>query len=76
MEPTPELIEALRRDKIDAARSMTTAQKILAGAELFDYACAISKAGIRAQYPNASEFEVLEHLRRRIEIGMRREARP
>jgi hypothetical protein len=47
MEPTLELIEQLDREDIDQARRMTFEQKFMAGAELFDYACNITKSGIR-----------------------------
>jgi hypothetical protein len=65
MEPTPALIKALHRDKIESARQMTPSEKLLAGAELFDYACWITQSGIRAQHPNASNVEVLDLLRQR-----------
>ncbi len=71
MEPTDELIRQLRREDIEQARSLTFAQKFLAGAELFDYACEISKGGIRMQNPTFTEDEVMRELRRRIQLGER-----
>ena len=71
MEPTKELIEQLHREDLEQARSMTPEQKLLAGAELFDYACEITKAGIRAQHPEADEAQVLNLLRQRLELGRR-----
>lgn len=76
MEPTPELLRQLRQEEIDRARKMTFAEKFWAGAELFDYACEITKAGIRMQYPGFTEEQVMDELRRRIEIGNRLEGRP
>jgi hypothetical protein len=75
MEPTPALIKALHRDKIESARQMTPSEKLLAGAELFDYACWITQSGIRAQHPNASNVEVLDLLRQRLDLRERREGR-
>ena len=73
MNPTPELITQLHREDLEQARRMTPEQKLIAGAELFDYACEISKAGIRAQYPDADESEVLKILRERLELAERLE---
>jgi len=71
MDSTAELIRSLRRQDIENARRETFAQKFLAGAELFDYACEISKGGIRAQYPEFSEEQVLAELFRRVYIRQR-----
>lgn len=76
MEPSPELLNRLRREEIEDARKQTFAQKFWAGAELFDYACEIAKAGIRMQHPEFNEEEVLAELRRRIAIGERLEGEP
>jgi hypothetical protein len=75
MEPTDELIAQLHREDLEQARRMTPEQKLLAGAELFDYACSITKAGIRAQHPGADEETVLKLLRERIELAEKRERR-
>lgn len=69
MEPSPELVNRLRREGIEAARKQTLAEKFWAGAELFDYACEIAKAGIRIQHPDFNEEQVPAELRRRIAIG-------
>jgi hypothetical protein len=73
MEPTPQLLAQLRRDKIEAARRQSFAQKFLAGAELFDYACEIAKGGIRMQHPEFTDGQIMDELRRRVSIGRRRE---
>jgi hypothetical protein len=75
MEPTPELIRALWRDKVESARRMTFAQKFWAGAELFDSACEVAKGGIRMQHPDFTEQQVMEELRRRLAIAERWEQR-
>ena len=76
---TPEQIRQLakeiHRDKILRARAMTIEEKILAGAELFDYACGITLSGIRSQHPEASEERVHEILRERLAWAKRNEER-
>ena len=74
MEPTPELLAQLDREDIEQARRMTPEQRMLAGAELFDYACRITMSGIRAQNPGADDATVLRILRERI-AGAEIEAR-
>lgn len=73
MGPTPELIDALYRDKVDAARHMSPERKLMAGAELFEFACEVARAGIRMQNPVITEPEVREHLRRRLAWSSPRE---
>jgi len=75
MEPTPSLLKQLRQEEIEDARQQTLAQKFWAGAELFDYACEAAKIGIRMQHPDFSEEQVLDELRRRIQLGATLEAR-
>lgn len=74
MEPTQELIDKLHREDLEHARRMTFEQKFWAGAELFDYACAITMAGIRHENPLFTDTQVMDELRRRIRIGERLEA--
>ncbi len=73
MEPTKELGDQLYREEVLAARAVTPEQRMLAGAELFEYACKIAEAGIRAQYPGISEEEVSQRLAARLELGRRLE---
>jgi hypothetical protein len=75
MEPTPALLKKLREEEIEDARQQTLAQKFWAGAELFDYACEAARIGIRMQHPDFSEEQILDELRRRIELGAMLEAR-
>ncbi|MFI5380435.1 MAG: hypothetical protein ACHRHE_14145 [Tepidisphaerales bacterium] len=75
MEPTPELIDALRRDKIDAARRMSAEQKFLASGSLFDAVVERMLAGIRMQHPNVSEEDAMAMLRQRLAIARRLENR-
>ena len=55
---------------------MTLEQRLVQGTELFDYACQASLAGIRAQFPTATEAEMQEHLRQRIRRARELEAVP
>ena len=73
MEPTRELGDQLYREEVLAARAMTPEQRMLAGAELFEFACEIAAAGIRNQYPGASEEEVAQRLAARLELQRRLE---
>ena len=74
MGPTRELIDAIYIDKIMRARRSSIEQKLLDGPRLFVFACEASRAGIRAQHPDATPAEVDQLLRARIELGRRREA--
>lgn len=61
----------LDEDKLRSARDMPPAEKLIAGARLFDYACAIMVAGIRRQNPDASDEQVLAIVRERLEWARR-----
>ena len=76
MEPTPELIDAIYRDRVLRARNASHGDKLLDGPRLFDWACSIMKAGIRMQYPQADPVQVRELLLKRLEIGRRLEEWP
>lgn len=69
--PPPEtqrLIDEMYREEVLEARAMTPEQKLLAGEELFLYACSITMAGIRNQFPEANEAERKRILQSRIEL--------
>jgi hypothetical protein len=59
------------REEVERARKMPVSVKLLAGADLFDAACEMSRMGIRSQNPEFTDAQVLEELRRRIRIGER-----
>jgi hypothetical protein len=63
------------RERVVEARSMPPEEKLLAGEELFEYACAITLAGIRSQFPGLSEEECLRILEERLELRERMEKR-
>ena len=73
MEPTKELIDQIYQGKVAAARAMSFEEKLLAGAELFDYACQISRWGIRSQHPDYTDQQVEAELHRRLQIGRKLE---
>lgn len=52
--------------KLAQAKRMTPAERFFAGAELFEEACQITLAGIRAQYPDRTPEAHREELRLRI----------
>lgn len=70
MEP---LSDELYLEKVLRARAMSGEAKLLAGLQLFEFDCEVMKAGIRDQYPDADEAEVLARLRERFELRRRRE---
>jgi hypothetical protein len=72
-EGIPELASSLRRDRIERARHMSDEQKFLAGGDLFDAACEVTKSGIRFDHPDFTEAEVLAELRRRLDLRRARE---
>ena len=73
--PSMELIGELYREDVLDARSMPPEEKLAAGAALFDYACEITKSGIRMQHPEADEMQVAELLLRRLDLRDRLEQR-
>ena len=76
--PPPEtqrLIDELYREDVIDARQMPLEQKLLAGEELFHYACSITLAGIRNQFPDADESEQQRILESRLQLQRRLEGR-
>jgi hypothetical protein len=76
--PPPEtqrLIDELYREELREARAMPPEQKLLLGEELFLYACSITMAGIRNQFPEADEAEQRRILQQRLELQRKLEAR-
>ena len=69
------LADDLYRERVIEARAMPPEEKLLAGEELFDYACAITLAGIRDQFPGVSEEESLKILEEILELRERMEKR-
>ena len=68
MEPTKELIDAIYRDRVRAARRTSPEERLLGGGELFDSVQERMLAGLRAQFRDADERTVrdlmIRHLNR------------
>ena len=65
--------DQLFRGEVPAARAMTPEEKLLAGPQLFDFACRIALDGIRNQFPDADEQRTGQILAERMELGRRLE---
>jgi Rv0078B-related antitoxin len=76
MEPTQELIDQLYRERVLRARAMPPEEKLLAGAELFEWACSITRAGIRQQNPDADESRIEALLEERLALHERLKSLP
>ena len=74
MEPTATLGDQLYRDEVLAARVMTPEEKLLAGPQLFDFACRIALDGIRNQFPDVDEqlYLTTYHIRANCRTGHER----
>lgn len=75
MQPTKELVDSIYREKVLRARRRAPESKLIDGPEIFEYACEVARAGIRAQNPVATDDEIERLLRRRIRIGEQLEGR-
>jgi len=54
-------------EELEAARQMDGGEKLLAGPRLFRQVCARIEAGVRVQFPQASEEEVQRIVDQRLE---------
>lgn len=73
MEPTPELIDQLYREEVEAARRMSPEEKVFGGPRLFDRACELMMAGLRHEQPTATLGELRIQLRERLALIRRLE---
>ncbi len=71
--PSRELIDELRREKIERAKQMGPIDRILAGPDLFDYACWTTMLGIHSQNPGITDAQALNILRERLAKREKRE---
>jgi len=74
MDEIAELARQIDREKVERARAMSLSEKFLAGAELFEDACEVTRCGIRRRNPDWNDDQVEAELLRRLEIGRRNEA--
>ena len=63
---TPETAVARQ---IERYRLMSGEQRLKIALDLHEFACNVSREGIRRQFPEATADEVEQHLRRRIELS-------
>ncbi len=75
MQPTKELIDELDRERVERARQMSPADRVLASLQLFELTSKIMAAGIRSQFPDADDRRVQEILRERLALSRRLEDR-
>ncbi len=73
---TVPLATALEQSRIRRARQMSVEQRLVMGAGLFDYACQAALAGLRAQWPSASDADLLVRLSERLRRERAREVTP
>jgi hypothetical protein len=59
MQPNPEVLDQLYREKVAAAKRMTPEERVLAAFELTDFVWRGILGGVRDQFPAANEEEVL-----------------
>jgi len=69
-------LAALHDEEVLHARAMPPDEKLLAGEELFAWACDVTLAGIRNQFPEATEEECREILSRRLALARKLEQEP
>lgn len=60
------LIDQLYREEILRARAQTPEERIRGTFEMSELALGIMRAGVRHQFPDAPDEEVLEHCRERL----------
>jgi Rv0078B-related antitoxin len=66
-------VDPLYIEEVLRARKMPADEKLSAGIELFEYACEITRMGIRRQFPEASDEEVNRILDDRLAMRERTE---
>jgi len=62
--------EAALRRQIECYRRMTGEQRLKIALDLHALACDVAREGIRRQHPGATDEEVEQHLRCRLEMGL------
>lgn len=71
MESIQDLANSIYRERVLRARRTPPEQKLLAGPELFAWACSIMADGIRNEHPDADENRVQQIVRERLALGRR-----
>ena len=73
MELIQESADDIFRERVVRARAMDGQDKLSSGFELFEFACGITRAGIRHQFPHANDAEVEQILAQRLALQERLE---
>ena len=68
---TKQLMDSIFIGKIMRGRRTPMDEKILDGPRLFDMNCLLARNGIRSQYPEFTDEQVENELRRRLSIARR-----
>jgi hypothetical protein len=61
--------ETAVQQQIERYRAMTGEERLKIALDLHEFACNVTREGIRWQFPDATAEEVDRHLRRRIELS-------
>jgi hypothetical protein len=69
VEPTPELVDAIYREKVLRARRMTVQRRMEVGAELSDVGRQMMREAILRQNLMATEEEIRVEMRKRFELA-------
>jgi len=69
--PVPMSADDLYREEVLRGRVTLPAEKFYAGADLFEYACEITRAGIREQFPQLDDAGVERILGERLRLARR-----
>ena len=70
------LADELYRERVLRARHTPLEVRLMQGPDLFDLGCETMLMGLRVQMPGASEEQLVAALRRRLELGRKRETTP
>jgi hypothetical protein len=76
VEPTPELVNAIYREKVLRARRMAPQRRMEVGAELSDAGRQMMREAIRRQNPAASEDEIHLQIQYRLKLARKLEDIP
>ena len=71
VEPSIELVDAIYREKVFRSRKMTIERRLEVTAELCDLGREMMRESIRREIPSASEVQVHELMRQRLELARR-----
>jgi hypothetical protein len=73
VEGIKELAVEIDRERLERARRMKPEAKLSAGIELFEFACSMTRAGIKHDFPQADAAEVERILAERLALARRLE---